>query len=44
MREVVGSTHGLDFYLLCEPIYVSRSSLLYRIENIFYFSFDFCGD
>jgi hypothetical protein len=23
MREVAGSTPGLDFYLLCEPIYVS---------------------
>jgi hypothetical protein len=23
MREVTGSTPGLDFYLLCEPIYVS---------------------
>jgi hypothetical protein len=23
MREVVGSTPGLDFYLLCEPICVS---------------------
>jgi hypothetical protein len=23
MREVAGSTPGLDFYILCEPIYVS---------------------
>jgi hypothetical protein len=23
MREVAGSTPGLDFYLLCEPICVS---------------------
>jgi hypothetical protein len=23
MRDVVGSTPGLDFYILCEPIYVS---------------------
>jgi hypothetical protein len=23
MREVAGSTPGLDFYLLCEPIHVS---------------------
>jgi hypothetical protein len=23
MREVAGSTPGLDFYLLCEPISVS---------------------
>jgi hypothetical protein len=23
MREVAGSNPGLDFYILCEPIYVS---------------------
>jgi hypothetical protein len=33
MREVTGSTPGLDFYLLCEPICVSlhllKPALLY---------------
>jgi hypothetical protein len=28
MREVAGSTPGLDFYILCEPIYVSLSLII----------------
>jgi hypothetical protein len=33
MREVAGSTPGLDFYLLCEPICVSLSWLDYIKYN-----------
>jgi hypothetical protein len=30
MREVAGSTPGLDFYLLCEPVCVSLHCTLYK--------------
>jgi hypothetical protein len=36
MREVAGSSPGLDFYLLCEPIYVSLSLfVLLEVEHEF---------
>jgi hypothetical protein len=34
MREVAGSTPGLDFYLLCEPIYVSLRLFLNQFGTI----------
>jgi hypothetical protein len=37
MREVAGSTPGLDFYLLCEPICVSLR-LQYFIVTLHYTS------
>jgi hypothetical protein len=33
MRDVAGSTPGLDFYILCEPIYVSLRLFHYTLYN-----------
>jgi hypothetical protein len=32
MREIAGSNPGLDFYILCEPIYVSSFISLYIVQ------------
>jgi hypothetical protein len=39
MREVAGSTLGLDFYLLCEPICVSLRLFGYNDIIISYFGY-----